>query len=89
MNGLDRATLGVKVSYRHLKHFFPVLQLLTHIYSFLINRKCKTSVYDCLPSPQPAIIVDILSPSKTSAIFDKIKIEEKILKLLYSEAGLR
>ena len=33
MNGLYGATLGVKVSYRHFKHFFPVLQLLTHIYT--------------------------------------------------------
>ena len=31
MNALDRVTLGVRGSYRHFKHFFPVLQLLTHI----------------------------------------------------------
>ena len=31
MDGLDRASLWVRVKLRHFKHFFPVLQLLTHM----------------------------------------------------------
>ena len=48
MNGLDRATLRVKGCYRHFKHFFSVLQLLTHIYIWCYHNGTKMITDDRL-----------------------------------------
>ena len=41
INSLDRATLGVGVQLRHLEHFFPVLQILAHMYFATTNSPLK------------------------------------------------
>ena len=77
MDGLDRASLWVRVKLGHFKHFFPVLQLLTHmllaLYTFYEYISLPNKILNSAKTPSGQCVrLGIKTRSRNGFVFENM-----------------